>query len=218
MDIKINGNTIIVFDLDDTLYNEIDYLKSAYIHIAKEIDPQNWQLLFAKMFSLYRHKKDVFEMLVRKYDCKKERIIELYRNHSPNIEPFKGVIELLKDIKGKKGKIGIITDGRKKTQMAKLTALGIHEFLDKIVISEELGTEKPDKKNYLTIERAFSGHTYFYIADNIRKDFIAPNKLGWQTIGLIDNGLNIHHDTYKFSSKTYIPQNFIMNIQEIRIV
>ena len=29
----INSNTHIVFDLDDTLYKEIDFVKSAYVYI-----------------------------------------------------------------------------------------------------------------------------------------------------------------------------------------
>ena len=33
----INKNTHIVFDLDDTLYKEIDFVKSAYIYVCKYI-------------------------------------------------------------------------------------------------------------------------------------------------------------------------------------
>ena len=34
----INNNTHIVFDLDDTLYKEIDFVKSAYIYINSYIN------------------------------------------------------------------------------------------------------------------------------------------------------------------------------------
>ena len=33
---------------------------------------------------------------------------------------------------------------------------------------------------------------FYYIGDNVVKDFIAPNQLGWTTICLLDNGQNIH--------------------------
>ncbi len=218
MDIKVDERTVIVFDLDDTLFNEIDFLRSAYIHISKKIDLENWQVLFAEMFSLYRHKEDVFKIISQTYGYEKKRLIALYREHSPRIQPFEGVVDLLKKIKAKKGKIAIITDGRATTQRAKLNALGIFELSDKIVISEELGTEKPHLDNYLVIEKTYQDHLYFYIADNFRKDFITPNKLGWQTIGLIDNGLNIHYDSYKFSTEIYKPQNLVFNMQEIKVV
>ncbi len=218
MDIKVNERTVIVFDLDDTLFNEIDYLRSAYIYIAKKIDLENWELLFTKMFSLYRHKEDVFEIISKTYGYEKKSLVTIYREHKPKIRPFKGVVDLLKNIKNKKGKIALITDGRATTQKAKLTALGIFELFDKLVISEKLGTEKPHQDNFLAIEQVYLNHIYFYIADNFRKDFITPNKLGWQTVGLIDNGLNIHYDSHKFSTEVYKPQNLVLNIQEIKVI
>jgi len=218
MVIKVDKRTVIVFDLDDTLFNEIDYLRSAYIDIAKKVDYENWQLLFVKMFSLYRHKRDVFEMVSKSYGYKKADLLKLYREHSPSIEPSEGVIELLNSIKRKKGKIAVITDGRKVAQKAKLNALKIHEYFDKIIISEELGTEKPHLNNYLSVENAYPNHKYLYIADNLKKDFIQPNKLGWKSIGLVDSGLNIHHDAHLFSTKVYLPERFIFNLKEIEII
>ena len=54
MDIRIDNSTAIVFDLDDTLYNEIEYLKSAYAHIASHLDQKNWKPLFRKNFKLQK--------------------------------------------------------------------------------------------------------------------------------------------------------------------
>ncbi|CAM4294542.1 HAD family hydrolase [Zobellia nedashkovskayae] len=217
MDIKVDEKTVIVFDLDDTLYNELDYLRSAYCAIAKELKPKQWENLFAQMFSMYRNKENVFQYLAATFKVEKELLITLYRNHNPSIIPFQGVLPLLKAIKDKKGKLAIITDGRSKTQRAKLNALGITDYFDKIVISEELGTEKPDAKNYLSIEQTFTGYTCCYIADNVRKDFIAPNKLGWESIGLIDNGRNIHSDSFLYFTKENLPKTFVKRISDIKI-
>lgn len=63
MDLKVDSQMVVVFDLDDTLYNEMDYLRSVYMSIAKNLDLDNWQSLFSKMFSLFRSKKDVFEFV-----------------------------------------------------------------------------------------------------------------------------------------------------------
>lgn len=218
MDIKINKTTVLVFDLDDTLYNEIAYLKSAYRHIAIFLSKDDWKTLYSTMFSLYRNDKNVFDFLVENYDIDFATLIGMYRNHNPEISLFPGVLNIFKTIKAKNGKLAIITDGREKTQTAKIEALGITSFLDKIIISETLGTEKPHVANYKAIENEFSDMQYFYIADNIKKDFITPNKLGWKTIGLIDNGLNIHSNILSNFDKEYLPQHFIQSYDELNII
>lgn len=217
MDITINTNTVVVFDLDDTLYNELDYLKSAYQQIAKHLDSKRWKSLYALMFSLYRNENNVFEMLSNKFNVDKKILLELYRNHTPNIFLFDGVINQISSIKSKSGKIGIITDGRSNSQMTKIKALGLIDVVDKVVISEEIGTEKPDLNNFKIIENAFPNSEYWYIADNLKKDFLAPNKLGWKTIGLIDNGMNIHYESYKYFNKVHEPQSFILSIKDLNI-
>lgn len=218
MDIKVDQNTVVVFDLDDTLYNELDYLRSAFRSIALFLDRNNWKLLFAKMFSLYRNKLNVFEFLADAYDVEISVLIDLYRNHQPDIQLFDGVLEICEAIKSKQGKIGIVTDGRSKTQRAKLESLGILSFIDCVVISEEIGSEKPDVANFKVIENTLLGTEYYYIADNLKKDFIGPNALGWKSVALIDNGKNIHSESYKHLNPENLPQEFIISIKEIRTV
>lgn len=217
MDIKVNPKTIIVFDLDDTVYNEIEFLKSAYLEIAQKLEKENWYALYVNMFSLYRNKKDVFEFIYKHYKVAKSTLITEYREHKPNIQLFEGVLEKLQEIKKNHGKIGLITDGRKITQTNKIQALGLSPFLDCTVISQELGTEKPHQNNYKILESTFGKGTYYYIADNLKKDFITPNALGWKTIGLIDNGLNIHSDAYLFQEKKYQPMKYITSFSDLKI-
>ena len=217
MDIKVDAKTIIVFDLDDTLYNEIEFLKSAYKEIAQNLEKENWQSLYITMFSLYRNKIDVFAFMQKHYKVAKSTLIKEYREHKPNIKLFEGVLETMQKIKKNKGKIGLITDGRQKTQTNKIEALGLTPFLDCIVISEEIGSEKPHEKNYKLIESKFGKGTYYYIADNFKKDFISPNIMGWETIGIIDNGLNIHNDAYLYQDKKYRPKKIISSFKELII-
>ncbi|WP_149277085.1 HAD family hydrolase [Pareuzebyella sediminis] len=218
MDIKVNKRTVVAFDLDDTLYNEIDFLKSAYKEIAATIDPTSWKATYALMFSLHRCGEDAFQFVADKFICEKSELLDRYRNHYPEITPFQGVIELFQSIKSKGGKICLITDGRSTTQHSKIKALGIQHFLDKIVISEEVGTEKPNTNNFHIIEEVFKKHNYTYIADNFRKDFISPNKLGWQTIGLIDNGQNIHFDSHRYMKNSLKPKEVILKISDITVI
>ena len=218
MDIKVDHNTVIVFDLDDTLYNELDYLKSAYKAIALFLDRSDWKLLYSKMFSLYRSKINVFEFVANAYNTEIQILIELYRDHLPEIQLFDGVLKVFDSIKAKNGKIGIITDGRSNAQRAKLKSLGILNYIDSIIVSDEIGSEKPNVANFRAIENSLSGTTYYYIADNLKKDFIAPNKLGWKSVALIDNGKNIHFKSYEHMDLPNLPHNFIVDYSELIIL
>ena len=218
MDIKVDHKTIIVFDLDDTLYNEMEFLKSAYLEIAKNLDKEGYLSLYAHMLSLFRNNINVFDFVSKRYKISKSQLLADYRGHIPNIKLFDGVLPILENIKKNNGKIGLITDGRKKTQTLKIQALGLSPYLDQIVISEEIGTEKPHPNNYKLIESNFGEGSYYYIADNLRKDFIAPNDLGWNTIGLIDNGLNMHSDRYLYLEEKNQPHNLIITISDLEII
>lgn len=218
MTITINSQTAVVFDLDDTLYNEIDFLKSAYKELAIKLEPDSWQLLFANLFSLYRNKINAFEYVSKKYGVPQDELIDSYRNHIPDIHPFEGVLKLMDSIKSNKGKIGILTDGRSHTQRNKIIALGISDYIDHIIISEEIRSEKPNKNNYLAIESHLKCDVNYYIGDNIKKDFLAPKQLGWKTIGLLDSGLNIHSNAYQYLEEKHLPENFISAITELQIL
>lgn len=217
MDIKIDNRTVVVFDLDDTLYNEMDFLKSAYTSIAKRLDPGGWKALLIKMFSLYRSNLDVFNWLTEQYAINKEDLVTLYRSHIPEIKPFEGVMELCMKIREKGGRLGILTDGRALTQRNKIHVLGLTDIMDYIGISEEIGAEKPNPVNFRHVEAHFKLDMYYYFGDNLKKDFISPNSMGWKTIGIIDNGLNIHYDQYLYWNETHIPGDFINSYNELRI-
>lgn len=219
MDIQVNNQTVICFDLDDTLYNELDYLKSAYWEIANLLEPEGTHELYALMLSLYRAKQNVFEFLTGNYQISKEELLSKYRYHEPDIELMPGAYGLLLQIKDAGGTISILTDGRSQTQRNKVKALGIYDLIDQLLISEEIGTEKPNEANYLAVEVEFPGGMYTYIADNFKKDFIVPNARGWHSIGLLDNGKNIHNSAYDYLKyEANKPRTYCRSLAEIRIV
>ncbi|WP_421824381.1 HAD family hydrolase [Flagellimonas oceanensis] len=218
MDIKVDKNTVVVFDLDDTLYNEIEYLKSAYKYIAKQLDANNWKRLYIQMFSDYRSGKNVFELVNIEYKTKTTDLLDIYRNHVPDISPFPGVTELFEKIKIKGGKIAIVTDGRSITQRNKIKSLGIDHHVDYTVISEEIGSTKPNKRNFTVVEDYFDLSNYCYIADNANKDFDAPNVLGWKSILVADNGLNIHTCENLPAKINQVHPGIILNLAELKVI
>lgn len=207
-----------VFDLDDTLINEFDYLQSAFYEIAILIAPKGEIAdVYGKMLEFYAQKENIFQEILRytknsTYEIKS--LLNIYRNHYPNsIEPKENALNILQKIKDKGHYLGLVSDGRSITQRNKLKALKIENLFDLIIISEEFGTEKPDMKNF-EIFNQFKTNENYYIADNTSKDFLAPNKLGWKTICLINQGKNIHQQNFT-TCADYQPIINIKNLDEL---
>jgi putative hydrolase of the HAD superfamily len=203
----------IVFDLDDTIVKEIDFLKSAFQEIAKFVDIKNLEL-FNQMMNWYFDNQNVFLNIQAQYaKIQIQDLKNIYRNHFPNFDSNSKNKQLLIDLKQKGYKLGLITDGFSITQRNKLKALDIENLFDMVVISEEFGSTKPDSKNFEIFEH-FETQNFCYIGDNISKDFVTPNKLGWQTICLLDDGQNIHQQNFNLDS-LYLPKIKIDNLNEI---
>lgn len=189
---------IIVFDLDDTLYKERDYLESAYKEIACWIEQDyNRNGVYEYMLSCYQNGLNVFDSLITKYCLPIDTglLLNVYREHVPNIslsEEVKVTLQLLKE--NTDNVLGIITDGRKKTQQNKIAVLELEQFIsmENCIISESVGVCKPSMELYTYFSKKYGMAHYYYIGDNVLKDFISPNLLGWTTICLKNNGRNIH--------------------------
>lgn len=171
----------VIFDLDDTLYSEKDYVRSGYKLIAETF----------KILEMEKELWDVFEKggkaideVLKKHNLldKKEEALQIYRYQIPNIKLYDGVKEMISRIKLKK-KVGIITDGRPEGQRAKIKALKLDEIIDNIIITDELGGieyRKPNSKAFELMQERVNVPfgKMIYVGDNIKKDFVACEKLG----------------------------------------
>jgi putative hydrolase of the HAD superfamily len=190
-----------VFDLDDTLYKEITYLKSGYKKIAKELIPIIKMDIHEDMLNRYYSGENVFEWVVKRYSAGKKEIskdflLKLYREHDPDITLNIETQRILEILAHRKISCGLITDGRSISQRNKLKTLGLIDYFKDVIISEEFGSEKPDKRNYLYFQDKYPEKKFVFIGDNTNKDFIVPAQLGWFTICLKDNGDNIHKQAF----------------------
>lgn len=220
MQIKINSSTFFVFDLDDTLYNEIEFLKSGYRHIAGKLTADEPALLFEEMYRKYSSGENVFEWLLQKFggsiaEVDKTWLLNEYRHHEPQIRLSQETSEFLQRVRGLNIPAGLITDGRSITQRNKLKALGLHDYFQDIIISEEFGSEKPDRKNYLHFQHKYPDRHFYFFGDNTSKDFIVPNQLGWTTICLKNSGHHIHSQSFE---KMPRPDHLITSFVEVDLL
>lgn len=115
-------------------------------------------------------------------------------------------------------RIGLITDGRSVQQRNKIEALGLLRWIDEndTIISEEFGSEKPTTENYLYLMKRYPDcHDFTYVGDNVKKDFIAPNALGWNSICLRDDGRNIHKQGSEELATAMKPKRWIESFAEV---
>ena len=181
----------VVFDLDDTLISEKEYVFSGFNVVSKEISYRydiDREQVFSKMKELFAEStKNVFNRTLEYFHINYMNneileLIDIYRNHKPKIKFFDDVIPTILELRRRGIKTGIITDGYKETQINKIEALNSRELFDEIIITDELGREfwKPNKKSYeiMASELNISFSEMIYIGDNEKKDFKGANELG----------------------------------------
>lgn len=194
----------VIFDLDDTLYSEKEYVKSGYKAVSDYLgggyENNLWNLFCAK--------KPAIDELLRELGREQEKTqcLDIYRSHKPSIHLYDGVAEIIDALKEKGIKVGIITDGRPEGQRNKLEALGLN--VDDVIITDELGGiqfRKPcDIAFRIMMTRwRLNPQDIIYVGDNPAKDFQAPQQLGMRSLWIKNaDGIYSHNYNSGFNTGT----------------
>lgn len=181
----------IILDLDDTLYNEEDYIRSGYKEIAQEIAQRypKLQKVQEELWRYFTEGKPAIDLFLKNHNLEqeKEQCLQCYRSHMPRIALSEKNRELLKQWHTMGKKLGIITDGRPIGQRNKIAALHLEEWIDEIIVTDELAGNhgdvmkfrKPAKLAFQVMQMRLDipYEKMIYIGDNQRKDFQAPEEL-----------------------------------------
>ena len=191
--------TTVIFDLDDTLFDEIDFCRSGFRAAAQYLatlwDKYAADTIFDVMWkcSVTGDCGSTFDRSLAELGILREpplihKLVEIYRTHAPTLTlptESRDVLEELKD----QYTLGLLTDGFLPTQRLKVQALGIEHYFKAIMYTEELGREhwKPSPLGFQRLLEALGARPEqaVYVADNEAKDFIAPNRLGLLTVQLL---------------------------------
>lgn len=188
-------NSVCVFDLDDTLYLEIDYVHSGIQHV-KDLCLRLGLIEVCQVGQKFEPNikagtviSDLRQHLKLPITIE-PTLLWAYRLHQPNIKLEQAVDETIEWARRSCKAVAILTNGRSITQRLKIAALGLSAM--PVFISEEYGEEKPSPTMYKAVEKSWPGCGYIYVGDNPEKDFVAANDLGWKTVCVSDKGSNIH--------------------------
>ena len=179
----------VIFDLDDTLYSEKEYVGSGFQAVAEKITQISD--VEERLWYAFKAGKPAIDFCLKEAGIYSENLakecLEVYRCHVPNIHLYAGVQNLFNTLREKNIKIGILTDGRPEGQRNKIQALGLEDLVDEIVITDEIGGaifRKPCDIPFRIMQKKLGVpfESMVYVGDNPQKDFIAPNKLGMRSV------------------------------------
>ena len=213
---------LVAFDLDDTLYNEKDFVFGAFREVAEYLSNKyniSSQSLYEDMLAILQSegRGKIFNIVCENYNINEDinALVQVYRNAKPKLKLYEDGLEVINFLKDKY-KLGLITDGLASVQWNKIELLNLESYFDNIIVTDDLGKEywKPHILPFKNMAEKFNllPSECIYIGDNPNKDFYGARKLGFRTIRIIrDIGdyINLRH------SKEYEADFEVSNLNEI---
>jgi putative hydrolase of the HAD superfamily len=192
MPIEARPGQVVVFDIDDTLYLERDYVASGFASVGSVVsarfgvagfDHVAWRL-FAE-----GHRGNIFNqaltmLRVTHSPADVRDLVHVYRTHRPNISLLSDARGAIADLLRCGVRLAILTDGPEASQAAKVDALGLRRYAEVVILTDSYvgNFRKPHRRGYEEIASRLAAVRLAYVADNPVKDFLAPYQLGWATI------------------------------------
>ena len=202
----------VIFDLDDTLYSEKEYVQSGYKAVSDYLGGGYEE----KLQEFFAAGKPAIDELLRELGREDEKsdAIHAYRYHKPTIHLFPDVKETLESLRARGIKIGLITDGRPEGQRNKIEALGIDKCFDDIIITDELGGtqfRKPCDIAFRIMATKWKLPTseIAYIGDNVSKDFQGPRQIGMASM-LFRNSNGLYYEDSEIINEITVVDSFKM--------
>lgn len=184
----------VLFDLDDTLYDEMLFVRGAMNVVAQFLAPRAGvapadihDLLMDEMERSGRGR--VFDVVVDELglpDTLVATLVYVYRSARPSLEPFDDTGRLLDRLQDAGIRLGILTDGIALVQGAKVDLLELRDRMDVVVLTDAVGVgcPKPDTRGFEVACEILGvpPERTTYVANDLRKDFIGPRILGISSI------------------------------------
>ncbi|MGF9770591.1 HAD family hydrolase [Bacillus albus] len=187
------GYKAMLFDLDDTLldrdkavdklflfvlekcYEDVcDKVKNNMLQKFKEYDKREYGTS-DKTIVL----ESLFDEFAPKYRLPRNYIQDFWNEYFPKCFSIdQNTVHFLNQIK-KHFKVGIITNGSTQRQKAKIFNTNLNRYFETIIISEEVGFSKPDKRIFeLALNKLnLQPENTLFVGDDLEKDIAGPQNV-----------------------------------------
>jgi putative hydrolase of the HAD superfamily len=137
----------VLFDLDDTLYDQQAWLAGAWRSVAEAaaafgVAPAELGAALAEIAAEGSDRGRIIDRALERVGAAgvpADPLVQAFRSHAPErLAPYPGVPAALERLRARY-RIGLVTDGDPGIQRAKLRALGLGDAFDVVVLSDELG-------------------------------------------------------------------------------
>lgn len=187
----------IIFDIDDTLFDQLEWLEGAFSKVGELVEDRfgvSKKIVGKKLRRLTVERGsasgNLFNLALEELGIQEtpalieEAIVAFYSYHPKKLTLYPGVKETLSKLKACGFKLGVISEGREKMQIQKLKALGIHHFFDATLIVKLHRGEPRGTSSYTKILKVLKSepNECIYVGDNPYKDFVNAKKLSIHTI------------------------------------
>ncbi len=149
----------ILFDLDETLTDRLRSIERWAVHFARDYADCLGTVPFGTLASIARSqdgygdrpREEVFTSLLELVPWRRaptvDELLAYWNRTFPGCcVAREGVREVLPELRARGIRLGVVTNGGIEMQAAKIDAIAIRPYVDTIVISAQVGVEKPDPR------------------------------------------------------------------------
>ncbi len=151
--IQLSSYRLFLVDMDDTLYDESDYVRSGFRAVADATrtwgyDPETAYAFLDDHFQREGRTLILDHLLLHLTGRAANRkhiaeLVRVYRDHQPCLNLYPGAAETIAHLR-QHGRVVIVTDGLDSMQERKFSALGLPDLVDDVVYCHRTGHPKPD--------------------------------------------------------------------------
>lgn len=222
----------LVFDIDDTLYSQMEPLLTAceYSLGSKLPDPELFYRIFGKrsaemfLFSesgqvsihesrIYRIENTMKDMGIPFTREQAETFQARYKENQSHLHISMILSSLLDECAAAGIKMGVITNGPLSHQVQKFHILGLDKWFtqEQLIVSAGVGVAKPDVKIFRMAEEMWKlnpANTYM-VGDSLENDIAGAKSAGWKTIWM-------NHHRYTVPEGMTQPDYIVYTEEELR--
>jgi putative hydrolase of the HAD superfamily len=178
----------LVFDLDDTLFKELSYVRSGFRQVAEWLARSEGGSATAYLRTLeadfeFRGRGRNFDALVEHFGIRTavQRLVKVYREHAPVIQVCPDLVALLTELR-QDYKLFLLTDGWLEVQQKKVAALQLEPLFNRIYYSQSEGVSyaKPHPRFFrrLLDENELHPWQALMIGNDAAKDIEGARRVG----------------------------------------